>query len=79
MATRRKPVEIDERLIKRAQDAEGASGRSDSEVVEEALALYLGTRALEDAQAVGGLDEDEANRLALEEVRAVRRSRNDAA
>lgn len=79
MATRRKPIEIDEELIERARDADGAADKSDTDVVEDALAVYLGMRALDEAHALGGLDEDEANRLAVEEVHAVRRARDAAA
>jgi hypothetical protein len=78
MATRRKIIELDEALIQRARDADRETGKSDAEVIEDALAVYLGTRALDEAQAIGGLHEDEANRLAVEEVRAVRRARNAA-
>jgi hypothetical protein len=79
MATRRKPIELDEELIQRARDADGAPEKSDTDVVEDALAVYLGMRALDEAQGLGGLDEDEADRIAVEEVRAVRRARDAAA
>lgn len=79
MAVRRKPIELDEELIQRARNADGVSEKSDTDVVEDALAVYLGMRALDEAQALGGLDEDDANRLAVDEVRAVRRARDDAA
>lgn len=79
MATRRKPIELDEELVQRARDADGAPQKSDTEVIEDALVVYLGMRALDEAQALGGLDEDEANRIAVEEVRAVRRARDAAA
>lgn len=79
MAVRRKPVELDEALIERARDASGAPEKSDSEVIEDAVAVYLGLRALDEAHALGGLGEDEANRVAVEEVRAVRRARDAAA
>jgi hypothetical protein len=79
MAVRRKPIELDEALIQRARDVDGEGDKSDTEVVEDALAVYLGTRALDEAQALGGLDEDEADRIAVEEVRAVRRARDAAA
>jgi Arc/MetJ family transcription regulator len=79
MATRRKPIEIDEELIARARNADGTSEKSDTEVIEDALAVYLGMVALDEAQALGGVDEDEANRIAVEEVRAVRRARDAAA
>lgn len=79
MATRRKSIELDEDLIQRARNADGAPEKSDTEVIEDALAVYLGMRALDQAQTLGGLDEDEANRIAVEEVRAVRRARDAAA
>jgi len=79
MATRRKPIELDEALIQRARDAARRPDKSDTEVVEDVLAVYLGMRALDEAQALGGLDEHEANRIAVEEVRAVRRARDATA
>ncbi|MGH2842224.1 MAG: hypothetical protein ACRDKL_01375 [Solirubrobacteraceae bacterium] len=54
-------------------------GKSDAEVIEDAITIYLGDRALEGARAVGPLDPDEADRIALEEVHAVRRARRNAA
>ncbi|MDQ3769097.1 MAG: hypothetical protein M3370_06430 [Actinomycetota bacterium] len=79
MATRRRVVEIDEQLIERARNADASSGKSDAQVVEDALAVYLGMRALDEAQALGGLDEEQADRVAVDEVRAVRRARDAAA
>ncbi len=72
MAVSRKPIELDEALIQRARDVDGERDKSDTEVVEDALAVYLGTRALDEAQALGGLDEEEADRIAVEEVRRAR-------
>lgn len=79
MAVRRRSIELDEALLQRARDVDGISEKSDTEVVEDALAVYLGMRALDEAQVLGDLDEDEANRIAVEEVRAVRRARDAAA
>ena len=79
MATRRKPIELDEELVDRARAAGGEPERSDTEVVEGALAVYLGMRALDEAQSLGGLGEEEADRVAVEEVRAVRRAGDAAA
>jgi Arc/MetJ family transcription regulator len=79
MATRRKTIELDEELLERTRAADGVAEKSDTEVVQDALSVYLGMRALDEAQALGGLDEDEANRIAVEEVRAVRRAHNPAA
>ena len=79
MAVQRVPVELDQALLERARAASDSGGVSNTEVVEDALAFYLGMRALDDAHAQGGLDEEEASRLAVDEVRAYRRTRDAAA
>jgi hypothetical protein len=43
--------------------------------VEDSLAVYLGMKALDDARAQGTLAPEQADRLAVEEVRAVREAR----
>lgn len=77
MATARKiSLPLDEELIRRArQQDQGAAGKSDLEVVEDALAVFLGLKALDDARTQGTLDSAEADRVAVEEVRAARRER----
>jgi hypothetical protein len=80
MATRKVNLMLDEELIRRARRQDnGEADKSDVEVVEDALAVFLGLRALEDARAQGTLKADEADRLAVQEVRAVRRARRQAA
>jgi hypothetical protein len=80
MATRKINLMLDEELVRRARRQDtGEAGKSDVEVVEDALAVFLGLRALEDARAQGTLEADEADRLAVQEVRAVRRARRQAA
>lgn len=80
MAVRKITVPLDEALVRRArlEDASGA-GKSDEQVVEDALMVFLGLRALEDARAQGTLSSEEADRLAVDEVKAVRRSRRRGA
>jgi hypothetical protein len=80
MAARKITVPLDEALVRRArlEDVSGA-GKSDEQVVEDALMVFLGLSALEDARAQGTLGPDEADRLAVDEVKAVRRSRQHAA
>ncbi len=79
MATRKISLPLDEELVRRArrQDHAGAD-KSDLEVIEDALAVYLGLRALDDARAQGTLGPEQADR-AVEEVRATRRERHRAA
>lgn len=73
MATRMINLTLDEELVRRARQQDtGEAGKSDGQVVEDALACFLGIRALEDARAQGTLEADEADRLAVREVRAVR-------
>ena len=80
MAVRKITVPLDEALVRRARlEDVGGESKSDEQVVEDALAVYLGLRALEDARAQGSLSADDADRLAVQEVRAVRRTRRRAA
>jgi hypothetical protein len=80
MATRKISLPVDEDLIRRAREQDtAAAAKTDGEVVEDALTVYLGDRALDEARAQGTLAPDGADRLAVEEVRAVRRARRRAA
>jgi hypothetical protein len=80
MGTTKITVPLDEELVRRVRNADpDPTGLSDADVVERVLARYLGSKALDDARAVGPLDPDEADRIAVEEVRAVRRARHQAA
>lgn len=75
-AARKISLPLDEELIRGArQQDQSATAKSDVDVVEEALAVYLGLSALDASRAEGTLDADEADRLAVEEVRASRRER----
>jgi hypothetical protein len=75
MATARKVnVAVDEELIRRARDRDlGQATKSDLEVIEHALTMYLGDRAFEEALAQGPLSDEEAARLAREELHTARR------
>lgn len=70
---------LDEDLVSRARRQDlGEADKSDDQVVEDALAVFLGLRALDEARAQGTLAAEDANQLAVEEVRAVRRARSRA-
>jgi len=70
---------LDEDLVSRARRQDlGEASKSDDQVVEDALAVFLGLRALDEARAQGTLAADDADQLAVEEVRAVRRARSRA-
>jgi hypothetical protein len=81
MATRAiKTVEVDAGLLAEARNAmKPAAEAADAEVVEQALRAYLGRRALDVSQAMSGLSEEEALRIANEELHAMRRERRSAA
>lgn len=79
MATRKVNLMLDEELIRRARQQDACVGKSDVQVVEDALTVYLGLRALDEARAQGALEANQADRLAVQEVRAVRRARSHAA
>ena len=79
MAVRKVNLMFDEDLIARARQQDlGESGKSDAQVVEDALAVVLGMDALDEARAQGTLASEDADRWAVDEVRAVRRARNRA-
>ena len=77
VARRTVTLQLDEDLVARTRArAGGLRDKADAEVVEEALAVYLGMNALDEAQAQSTLTEDEANRLASDELDAMRRERD---
>lgn len=79
MATRKVNLTLDEDLVRRARRQDiGEAGKSDVQVVEDALAVFLGLRALDDARVQGTLAAEDADRLAVQEIRAVRRARSRA-
>jgi hypothetical protein len=79
MATRKINLMVNEDLIRLARRQDIAeAGKSDVQVVEDALAVFLSLRALDDARAKGTLAAEDADRLAVQEVRAVRTARSRA-
>jgi hypothetical protein len=81
MATRVvRTVDVDAGLLEETRSAMGpAAGAADAEVVERALRSYLGRRALDVSQAMSRLSEEDALRIANEELHAMRRERRNAA
>ena len=79
MATRKINLTLDEELVRQAREQDVGEGtKSDAQVVEDALSVYLGLRALDEARAQGTLGPEEADELAVAEVRAVRRAHSRA-
>ncbi|HEX4035313.1 MAG TPA: hypothetical protein VHX66_12800 [Solirubrobacteraceae bacterium] len=75
-----KTIDVDAGLLAQTREAmQSAPSTADGEVAERAMRFYLGRRALEVSQAIGGLSEEEAMRLANDELHAMRRERRSAA
>jgi hypothetical protein len=79
MAARKINLTLDEEVVRRAREQDAGEGsKSDAQVVEDALLVFLGLRALDDARAQGALPPEAADELAVTEVRAARRARSRA-
>lgn len=72
MAKTKTTVYLDEDVLRGAKVMAARSGKRDYEIVEEALRAYLGMDVLERAFDAAGMDEDDALRLAVEEVHRFR-------
>jgi hypothetical protein len=81
MATARRTVhvELDERLVSRARAEARDANRPDDEIIEDVLSRYLLERLLDKTQGRADLTEEEATRLAVDELHAMRRERDAAA
>ena len=72
---RRLTVYLDPEVARAAKVRAARLDKRDSEVIEDALRAHLGIAALDEAQRLSALAEDEALELANAEVHAVRRER----
>lgn len=72
---RKTTIYVDEDLLRAARVYAARHDKRDSEVIEEALKKLLGLDVLERVQRRANLTEQEAMRLAVEEVRAMRAER----
>jgi len=77
MATtkRKLTVYLDPEVARAAKIRAARLDKRDSEVIEDALRAHLGIAALDEAQRLSTLGEDEALELADAEVHAARRER----
>lgn len=77
MATTKRKVTVylDPEVARAAKVRAARLDKRDSEVIEDALRAHLGIAALDEAQGLSTLGEDEALKLADEEVHAARRER----
>ena len=72
MAKTKTTVYLDEDILRGARVMAARTGKKDYEVVEEALRAYLGMEVLDRAWRGADMTEDEALRLAIEEVHRFR-------
>jgi hypothetical protein len=79
MARSKATVYLDPDVLRATRVRAARTGKRDSDVVEEALRAYLGLSVIDEIRAKADLDEDEAMKLAYEELHAMRRERREAA
>lgn len=74
MSTAKKKVTfyLDEDVLRAARVRAARGDRRDSEIVEDALRAYLGFDVVERVWARSNLNEDEAMKLAVSEIHALR-------
>jgi hypothetical protein len=78
MARTKATVYLDPDVLRAMRVHAARKGKRDSDVVEEALREYLGLSVIDRIRSRSDLDEDEAMRLAYEELHAMRRERREA-
>jgi hypothetical protein len=72
MSRARTTLSIDADVLRAARIAAARSGRRDSEVVEDALRVYLGLAVIDRVRAGSDLTPEDAARLANDELHASR-------
>jgi hypothetical protein len=75
MARAKTTIYLDPEVLRATRIRAARTGRRDSDVVEEALREHLGLAAIDRIRSSSDLDEEEATRLAYEELHALRRER----
>jgi len=72
MAKKKTTVYLEDDVLRSARVMAARTGKKDYEVLEDALRAYLGMEVLDRAWANADLSEDEALRLAVDEVHRFR-------
>jgi hypothetical protein len=78
MARTKTTIYLDPQVLRATRVAAARAGKRDSDVVEDALREYLGLAVIERIRSRANLEEDEAMRLAYEELHVMRRERREA-
>ena len=76
MARKKTTVYIDEDILRSTRVLAARTGKRDSDVVQDALRSYLGVDVLDRVWGRSDLDEEQALKLAYEEVHRGRRRRS---
>jgi hypothetical protein len=79
MARAKATVYLDPEVLRATRIRAARTGKRDSDVVEEALREYLGLAVIDRIRSRFDLAEEEAMRIANEELHAMRRERRKAA
>jgi len=72
MVKKKTTVYLDEAVLRSARVMAARTGKKDYEVLEDALRSYLGMEVLDRASASAEMSEEEALRLAVDEVHRFR-------
>ncbi len=75
MARSKTTIYLDPQVLRATRIAAARAGKRDSDVVEDALREYLGLAVIDRIRSRSDRDEEEAMRLAYEELHAMRRER----
>jgi hypothetical protein len=75
MAKKKTTVYLDEDLLRTTKVMAARSGRREYQIVEEALRFYFGLESVKNVWARSDLSEDQALKLAYEEIHAARGQR----
>ena len=75
MARKKTTVYVDEDLLRAAKVLAARQGRRESDVLEEALRRFLGLDLIRGIAHRSGLSEEDADRIAYEELHAQRAGR----
>lgn len=73
MARKKVTWYIDEEVLRATRVSAARQGRRDSDVVEEALGRYTLLQLLDEVSSRSGLSDEEAMKLAYDELHAMRR------
>jgi len=78
MARQKATVYLDPHVLRATRVHAARKGKRDSQVVEDALREYLGISVIDRIRSRSDLNEEEAMRIAYEELHAMRREQRES-